>query len=89
MDHPIYHFRLTDLRRAQDLNRGLSFPAISASGSNAAVIHYQPQESTVKGINTEDIYLCELFDFVVLEQFCYSRLHIYLQETGGLRTETN
>ena len=55
----LFDFRLTDLRRAQDLNRGLSFPAISASGSNAAVIHYQPQESTVKGINTEDIYLCE------------------------------
>ena len=50
-------FRLEDLRRAKDLNRGLSFPAISASGSNAAVIHYQPQESTVKDINTEDIYL--------------------------------
>ena len=43
------------------MNRGLSFPAISASGSNAAVIHYQPQESTVKGINTEDIYLREYF----------------------------
>ena len=52
-------FRLEELRRAQDLNRGLSFPAISASGSNAAVIHYLPQESTVKGINTEDIYLRE------------------------------
>ena len=43
------------------MNRGLSFPAISASGSNAAVIHYQPQESTVKGINTEDIYLRECY----------------------------
>ena len=45
------------------MNRGLSFPAISASGSNAAVIHYQPQESTVKGINTEDIYLRE-YNFI-------------------------
>ena len=37
---PLEFIRLSELRSAQDLSRGLSFPSISASGSNAAVIHY-------------------------------------------------
>lgn len=51
--YPLQYFSL------QDLNRGDSFVSISSSGSNAAIIHYFPTNTTDRGITTEDIYLLD------------------------------
>ena len=49
--------KLAELRAAQNLSRGDSFTTISASGSNAAVIHYAPVKKTDAKINDSAIYL--------------------------------
>lgn len=49
--------KLSELRLAQELSRGDSFTTISASGSNAAVIHYSPTPETDAKINKSAIYL--------------------------------
>ena len=49
--------KLAELRAAQNLSRGESFTTISASGSNAAVIHYAPVPKTDAKINDSAIYL--------------------------------
>jgi Xaa-Pro aminopeptidase len=51
--------KLGELRRAQDLNRGLSFPSISAYGANGAVIHYKPNKLTNTKIGTDALYLLD------------------------------
>lgn len=38
---------------------GLSFDTISASGPNAAVIHYKPTAETDRAVNDCEIYLCD------------------------------
>lgn len=45
--------------RAQDDFRGLSFEAISAVGSNAAMAHYSPTEGTDRQIVREEMYLID------------------------------
>ncbi|XP_053397109.1 xaa-Pro aminopeptidase 1-like isoform X1 [Mercenaria mercenaria] len=50
---------LTRLRSLQDLNRGDSFASISSSGSNAAIIHYFPTNTTDRRITANDIYLID------------------------------
>ncbi len=49
--------KLLEMRRAQELNKGSSFPAISASGSNAAIVHYSPTPETDKAITRSEIYM--------------------------------
>lgn len=39
--------------------RGLSFPTISAVGSNAAIVHYAPTPETDKQITRNEIYLID------------------------------
>ena len=51
--------KLAGLRRAQDLNRGLSFPSISAYGANGAVIHYKPTEVTDTKIGYDALFLLD------------------------------
>ncbi|XP_062613276.1 xaa-Pro aminopeptidase 1-like isoform X2 [Saccostrea cucullata] len=60
--------RWTEVSAAQDLkthrekklyNRGLSFPSISAVGSNGAVIHYSPSNLTDREITTSEMYLLD------------------------------
>ena len=53
--------KLAELRAAQNLSRGDSFTTISASGSNAAVIHYKPVPKTDAKINDSAIYLGMLY----------------------------
>lgn len=50
---------LSALRRAQPLNRGDSFTTISASGSNAAIIHYSPVPETDAAVNDSAIFMGE------------------------------
>ncbi|KAJ8315256.1 hypothetical protein KUTeg_007406 [Tegillarca granosa] len=40
-------------------NRGMSFPTISASGPNSAVIHYEPSTETNRNITVNEIYLLD------------------------------
>ncbi|TRY63290.1 hypothetical protein TCAL_06265 [Tigriopus californicus] len=51
--------KLSQLRAQQNLSKGDSFTTISASGSNAAVIHYSPVEETNALINDSAIYLLD------------------------------
>ncbi|XP_060570023.1 xaa-Pro aminopeptidase 1-like isoform X2 [Ruditapes philippinarum] len=50
---------LTRLRSLQDLNRGDSFASISSSGSNAAIIHYFPNNQTDRRITADETYLID------------------------------
>ena len=45
--------------RSKDLNKGLSFPSISGSGANGAIIHYKATEETKRAITTKDMYLLD------------------------------
>jgi len=38
---------------------GLSFPTISGSGPNGAIIHYHPHEDTKRQITDKEMYLCD------------------------------
>ena len=38
---------------------GLSFPTISSSGPNGAIIHYRPEEETARTLNREELYLVD------------------------------
>ncbi|KAI9897437.1 hypothetical protein N3K66_007293 [Trichothecium roseum] len=51
--------KLEEFRRAQDHYRELSFPTISSTGENAAVIHYKPEHGFCKTIDPDKIYLCD------------------------------
>ncbi len=37
----------------------MSFDTISASGANAAVIHYKPERGNCAGIDPAEVYLCD------------------------------
>lgn len=50
---------LEKCRKQQDKFMGLSFPSISASGPNGAVIHYHPEEATKRPISKKEMYLID------------------------------
>ncbi|CEP17177.1 hypothetical protein [Parasitella parasitica] len=50
---------LEKLRAAQQDYVGLSFPTISSTGANGAIIHYEPQRGNCKTIDPNQIYLCD------------------------------
>jgi len=37
----------------------LSFPTISSSGPNGAVIHYRPEAKTARILSVDELYLCD------------------------------
>jgi len=51
--------KLEELRSKKDHFVGLSFPTISSTGANAAVIHYQPERGNCSVIDSSKIYLCD------------------------------
>ncbi len=51
--------KLKELRQQQALNKGLSFPSISAYGQNGAVIHYKPDNVTNTQIGYDAFYLLD------------------------------
>lgn len=50
--------RYVFLRDQQDYV-SLSFPTISSSGPNGAVIHYKPELNTARPLLTQELYLCD------------------------------
>ncbi|CCJ30953.1 unnamed protein product [Pneumocystis jirovecii] len=46
-------------RKEQAYFMGLSFPTISSSGKNGAIIHYKPEKLSCSSININQIYLCD------------------------------
>ncbi len=51
--------KLIVLRSEVDLFRGESFPAISGSGPNGAIIHYRVSEETNRAIQPNEVYLID------------------------------
>lgn len=51
--------KLEELRSKKEHFVGLSFPTISSTGPNAAVIHYQPERGNCSTIDPSKIYLCD------------------------------
>jgi Xaa-Pro aminopeptidase len=51
--------KLEAIRSRHDHFVGLSFPTISSTGPNAAVIHYGPERGNCALINPDRIYLCD------------------------------
>ena len=47
------------VRRELDLFKGLSFDTISATGPNAAIIHYKPEPTDCAVICRDQVYLCD------------------------------
>lgn len=50
---------IKSIRAAKPLCVGDSFPTISSVGSNAAIIHYRPEQATCKQLSTDEVYLCD------------------------------
>jgi Xaa-Pro aminopeptidase len=50
---------LEGLRKVQANYVGLSFPTISSTGPNGAIIHYEPERGNCKVIDPNQIYLCD------------------------------
>ncbi|CCG82042.1 Xaa-pro aminopeptidase [Taphrina deformans PYCC 5710] len=50
---------LENNRKAKDHFVGLSFPTISSTGANGAIIHYKPEKDTCAVIDWSKIYLCD------------------------------
>lgn len=50
---------LENCRRQQEKFMGLSFPSISAVGSNGSIIHYHPTEASRKPISKAELYLID------------------------------
>lgn len=50
---------LENCRKQQEHFMGLSFPSISASGPNGAVIHYHPSEAARRPIGKKELYLID------------------------------
>lgn len=50
---------LENCRKQQEHFMGLSFPSISASGPNGAIIHYHPTEATRRPIGKNEMYLID------------------------------
>ncbi|KAL7918499.1 X-prolyl aminopeptidase [Trichoderma austrokoningii] len=51
--------KLEELRSQKEHFVGLSFPTISSTGANAAVIHYGPERGNCATIDPNTIYLCD------------------------------
>lgn len=51
--------QLIHFRKSHPLYKGESFPAISAVGKNAAVVHYIPTKKTCKDLKGQSIYLLD------------------------------
>lgn len=51
--------QLESYRKEQTHFVGLSFPTISSTGKNAAIIHYKPEKSSCSYIDINQIYLCD------------------------------
>lgn len=51
--------KLEEYRSSKKHFVGLSFPTISSTGPNAAVIHYQPERGNCSTIDPSKIYLCD------------------------------
>ena len=51
--------KLEELRSKKESFVGLSFPSISSTGENAAVIHYQPEPGNCSIIDPTKVYLCD------------------------------
>jgi Xaa-Pro aminopeptidase len=51
--------KVLDFRKQNDLFVGESFPPISSSGSNSAIIHYKPDRETCSKIDKNKIYLLD------------------------------
>lgn len=51
--------KLDGLRSEQDLFVSLSFPTISSSGANGAVVHYRAEAATAAKITKSDVYLVD------------------------------
>ncbi|EJT99300.1 Creatinase/aminopeptidase [Dacryopinax primogenitus] len=51
--------QLEKYRSEMELFMGLSFPTISATGSNGAIIHYQPDRNDCATIELDSLYLCD------------------------------
>jgi len=51
--------RLDALRAGNDLFRGLSFPTISGSGPNGAIVHYQVTAQSDRALKTGELYLVD------------------------------
>lgn len=51
--------RLESLRAEQARFVGLSFPTISSSGPNGAIIHYKPDYKTARRLRSDELYLCD------------------------------
>lgn len=50
---------LENCRKVQERYVGLSFPSISSSGPNGAIIHYHPSEETRRPISKSELYLID------------------------------
>ncbi|KAJ7868631.1 peptidase M24, structural domain-containing protein [Mycena olivaceomarginata] len=51
--------KLEEFRSELDLFRGLSFPTISSTGPNGAIIHYSPDANDCAVVKQDQIYLCD------------------------------
>ncbi|KAJ6469378.1 peptidase M24, structural domain-containing protein [Mycena sanguinolenta] len=51
--------KLEEFRSQLDLFRGLSFPTISSTGPNGAIIHYSPDPNDCAVVKQDQIYLCD------------------------------
>ncbi|KAJ7931330.1 peptidase M24, structural domain-containing protein [Mycena leptocephala] len=51
--------KLEEFRSELDLFRGLSFPTISSTGPNGAIIHYCPDANDCAVVKQDQIYLCD------------------------------
>ncbi|KAK1222258.1 hypothetical protein PQX77_014891 [Marasmius sp. AFHP31] len=51
--------KLEGFRSELDLFKGLSFPTISSTGPNGAIIHYSPSHTDSAVIKQEQVYLCD------------------------------
>ncbi|KAL1899476.1 hypothetical protein Sste5346_002874 [Sporothrix stenoceras] len=59
LDEVVAADKLEALRSVQEHYVGLSFPTISSTGANAAVIHYQPERGSCAVLDPNAIYLCD------------------------------
>ncbi|KAB8349657.1 hypothetical protein FH972_023676 [Carpinus fangiana] len=51
--------KLEEYRSKKDKFAGLSFPTISSTGANAAIIHYGPEKGNCSVIDPASVYLCD------------------------------
>lgn len=51
--------KLEEFRSQKDRFAGLSFPTISSTGANAAIIHYSPERDNCSVIDPSQVYLCD------------------------------